>query len=93
MNLLFNLIHMPRKPNPKFMEPKNLSSELEAVVGSGPLPRTEVVKKIWAYIKKNGLQDSSNKRMINCDSKLQAVFGKSQISMFEMNKLLSKHIS
>jgi len=84
---------MPRKPNPKFMEPKNLSAELEAVVGSGPLPRTEVVKKIWVYIKKNNLQDSANRRMINSDAALKAVFGKDQISMFEMNKLLSKHIS
>jgi len=83
---------MPRKPNPKFMEPKKLSAELEAVVGSGPLPRTEVVKKIWVYIKSNNLQDATNRRMINTDDKLKAIFEKDQISMFEMNKLLSKHI-
>ncbi len=70
------------------------SSELAEVVGSKPLPRTEVVKKLWAYIKKNGLQDKKNKRNINADAKLKAIFaGKSVVNMFEMTKLVSKHLS
>ena len=83
-----------RKPNAAFMKPMNTSSTLAAVIGSGAMPRTEVTKKLWAYIKKNGLQDKSNRRMINADDKLRAVFGgKSQVSMFDMTKLVSKHLS
>ncbi|OUO57237.1 SWIB/MDM2 domain-containing protein [Candidatus Avelusimicrobium gallicola] len=82
------------KANAKFMAPLTPSAELAAVVGSAALPRTEVVKKMWDYIKKNGLQDSTNKRMINADEKLAAIFeGKKQISMFDMSKYLSKHLS
>ena len=85
---------MARKVNPAFLKPMKLSTDLEEVVGKGPLPRSQVVKKLWAYIKKNGLQDSKNKRMINADSKLKAIFGgKSVVNMFEMIKLVSKHIS
>ncbi len=85
---------MPDKKNSAFMKPMNLSSELEAVVGKGPMPRSEVVKGLWAYIKKNGLQDASNKRNINADDKLKAVFGgKGVVNMFEMTKLVSKHLS
>lgn len=76
------------------MKPMSLSSELEAVVGKGPMPRSEVVKKIWVYIKKNGLQDAQNKRNINADENLKKVFGgKGTVSMFEMTKLVSKHLS
>jgi len=83
-----------RKPNPAFMRPLQPSSALAAVVGSGSMPRTDVVKKIWVYIKKNGLQDSKNRRMINADDKLRPVFGgKSQVSMFDMAKHLAKHLS
>lgn len=82
------------KGNPKFMQPLNVSPELEAVVGKGPLPRSEVVKKLWEYIKKNGLQDSQNRRNINADDNLKAVFGgKTCVNMFEMTKLVSKHLS
>jgi len=82
-----------RKPNPAFMKPLTPSADLGAVVGSKPLPRTEAVKKIWVYIKANKLQDAKNKRMINADAKLKAVFGgKSQVSMFDMAKHLSKHL-
>ncbi len=81
-----------RKPNPAFMKPLTPSAALADVIGASPLPRTEVVKKMWAYIKKNNLQDSKNKRNINADSKLKAVFGKAQVTMFEMTKLLSKHL-
>ena len=82
-----------RKPNPAFMRPMSVSDALGAVVGNKPLPRTEVTKKLWAYIKKNGLQDRVNKRMINADDKLKKVFGgKSKVSMFEMTKLVSKHM-
>ena len=71
-----------------------ISADLEAVVGNGPMPRSQVVKKLWEYIKKNGLQDSANKRNINADAKLKAIFGgKSMVNMFEMIKLVSKHIS
>lgn len=81
------------KANAKFMAPLTPSAELAVVVGSNPLPRTEVVKKMWDYIKKNNLQDSKNKRMINADDKLKAIFeGKGQISMFEMSKYISKHL-
>ena len=83
-----------RKPNPAFMRPLQPSPALAAVVGSGSMPRTDVVKKIWVYIKKNGLQDSKNRRMINADDKLKPVFGgKSQVSMFDMAKHLAKHLS
>jgi chromatin remodeling complex protein RSC6 len=83
-----------RKPNLAFMKPMNTSSTLAAVIGSGAMPRTEVTKKLWAYIKRNGLQDKMNRRMINADDKLRAVFGgKSQVSMFDMTKLVSKHLS
>ena len=82
-----------RKPSPAFMKPLNPSAALAEVVGSKPLPRTEVAKKLWVYIKKNGLQDKKNRRMINADAKLSAVFGgKRQVSMFEMTKLVSKHL-
>lgn len=82
------------KANSAFMKPMNLSADLEAVVGKGPMPRSEVVKGLWVYIKKNGLQDTVNKRNINADDKLKKVFdGKSQVSMFEMTKLVSKHLS
>ena len=82
-----------RTPNAAFMKPLQPSETLAEVVGGKALPRTEVVKKIWAYIKKNGLQDKKNKRMINADAKLKPVFGgKSQVSMFDMAKLLSKQL-
>ena len=80
--------------NSAFMKPMNVSPELAEVVGAGPMPRSEVVKKLWEYIKKNNLQDSANKRNINADDKLKPVFGgKEQVSMFEMTKLVSKHLS
>lgn len=82
------------KANAAFMKPLNVSSDLSAVVGSGPMPRSEVVKKLWEYIKKNKLQDATNKRNINADPKLKAVFGgKAVVNMFEMTKLVSKHLS
>ena len=82
-----------RKPNAAFMKPMHPSATLAAVIGGSAMPRTEVTKKIWAYIKRNGLQDKKNKRMINADDKLKPVFsGKSQVSMFEMTKLVSKHL-
>ncbi|HEV2040792.1 MAG TPA: SWIB/MDM2 domain-containing protein [Casimicrobiaceae bacterium] len=82
-----------RKPNAAFMKPMTPSGALAAVVGSTPLPRTEVTKKIWDYIKKNKLQDSINRRLINADEKLKQVFGgKRQVSMFEMTKLVSNHL-
>ena len=82
-----------RKPNAAFMKPMTPSATLAAVVGSNPLPRTEVTKKVWDYIKKNKLQDEANKRNINADEKLKAVFGgKKQVSMFEMTKLISDHL-
>lgn len=82
-----------KKVNSAFMKPLNVSPELTAVVGKGPLPRSEVTKKLWEYIKKNKLQDEKNKRNINADDKLKAVLGKNQVNMFEMTKLLSKHLS
>lgn len=83
-----------RKPNAAFMKPLQPSAALGAVVGSKPLPRTEVVKKLWVYIKANKLQDSANRRMINADDKLKPIFGgKGQVSMFDLAKLLSKHLS
>ncbi|RXK54820.1 hypothetical protein ESB00_02670 [Oleiharenicola lentus] len=83
-----------RKPNAAFMKPVTPNAKLAAVVGDKPLPRTELTKKLWAYIKKNGLQDKKNKRMINADDALKAVFGgKAQVSMFDMTKLVSKNLS
>ena len=81
-----------RKPNAAFMAPLTPSATLAEVVGSKPMPRTEVVKKIWDYIKKNGLQDKNNRRMINADGKLKPIFGKDQISMFELAKIVNKHV-
>ena len=82
-----------RKPNAAFMKPMTPSSALAAIVGALPLPRTEVTKKVWDYIKKNKLQDAINRRMINADEKLKAIFGgKAQVSMFEMTKLVNKHL-
>ena len=79
--------------NSALSKPLNLSPELEAVVGKGPLPRTEVVKKLWEYIKKNNLQNPANKRNILADDKLKAVFGgKGEVTMFEMTKLVSAHM-
>ena len=83
-----------KKANSAFMKPMKLSADLEAVVGKGPMPRSEVVKKLWAYIKKNGLQDPKKKRNIVADAKLKVVFGgKGVVDMFEMTKLVSKHLS
>jgi chromatin remodeling complex protein RSC6 len=83
-----------KKPNPALMKPLQPSNELAAVVGSSPLPRTEVVSKVWEYIKANNLQNPANKREILADDKLQAVFGgKSKVSMFEMNKHFAQHLS
>ncbi|MGE0461796.1 MAG: SWIB/MDM2 domain-containing protein [Vicinamibacterales bacterium] len=82
-----------RKPNAAFMRPVSPSATLAAVIGDKPMPRTEVTKKLWAYIKKNGLQDAKNKRMINADDKLKPIFGgKAQVSMFDMTKLVGKHL-
>jgi chromatin remodeling complex protein RSC6 len=81
-----------RKPNAAFMRPLTPSATLAAIIGSTPMPRTEVTSKIWAYIKKNKLQDAVNRRMINADDKLKALFGKAQASMFELTKYVSKHL-
>ena len=81
-----------RTPNAAFMKALTLSPALAAVVGDKPLPRTEIVSKLWVYIKSKGLQDKVNKRMINADEKLRAVFGKAQVSMFEMAGLIGKHV-
>jgi upstream activation factor subunit UAF30 len=82
-----------RKPNAAFMAPMTPSPALVEVIGSKPLPRTEIVRSIWVYIKKNGLQDSVNKRMINADAKLKVLFGgKSQVSMFELAGIVNKHV-
>lgn len=82
-----------RKPNAAFMAPLTPSTQLAEVVGSKGIPRTEIIKKIWDYIKKNGLQDKKNRRMINADDKLKPVFGgKGQISMFELAKVVNKHV-
>lgn len=81
------------RPNARFMRPMRLSPQLAQIVGEGPMPRTEVTKQMWVYIKGHGLQDSENKRMINADEKLAAVFnGKKQVNMFEMTALVAKHI-
>jgi upstream activation factor subunit UAF30 len=82
-----------KKVNPALMKPLQPSKELAAVVGSKPLPRPEVVSKVWDYIKKNKLQDPQNKREIMADEKLQAVFGKDRVTMFEMNKHLAQHLT
>ena len=81
-----------RTPNAAFMKPLTLSPALSAVVGAAALPRTEIVRKLWIYIKAKGLQDKINKRMVNADEKLRAVFGKAQVSMFEMAGLIGKHV-
>ncbi len=82
-----------RKANAAFMKPVTPSPQLAEIVGSKPIPRTEVTKKLWAYIKKNGLQDQKNKRMIKADGPLKTVFGgKATVNMFEMTKLVSKHL-
>jgi upstream activation factor subunit UAF30 len=82
-----------RKPNAAFMRPVTPSPALSEVIGSKPVPRTEVTKKLWAYIKKNGLQDQKNRRMIKADDSLKPVFGgKPQVNMFEMTKLVNKHL-
>jgi chromatin remodeling complex protein RSC6 len=82
-----------RKPNAAFMKPVTPSPALAEIVGSKPIPRTEVTKRLWAYIKKNGLQDAKNKRMIKSDAALKAVFaGKPSVNMFEMTKLVGKHL-
>jgi chromatin remodeling complex protein RSC6 len=84
---------LKRKPSAALMKPKTPDGILAAVIGSNGMPRTEVTKKIWAYIKRNGLQDKKNQRMINSDDKLRPVFGgKGQVSMFEMTKLVSRHL-
>ena len=85
---------MPRKANPALLKPYKVSAELEAVIGPGPLPRGQVMKKLWEYIKANGLQDKVNKRYINADATLAVVFGcKKKVNMFEMAKLVSAHLS
>jgi len=82
-----------RKPNAAFMKPVHPDATLAAVVGASALPRTELTKKIWGYIKRNGLQDKKNRRMINADDKLRAVFGgKGQVNMFQMTSLVNKHV-
>ena len=82
-----------RKPNAAFMKPMTISPQLGTVIGTSPMPRTEVTKKLWAYIKRKGLQDSKNRRMINADENLKPIFGgKGQVSMFDMTKLVSKHL-
>ena len=82
-----------RTPNAAFMKAMTPSATLAAVIGAAPMPRTEVTKKVWDYIKKNKLQDAANKRMINADAKLKEIFKKPQVSMFEMTKLISAHLS
>ena len=82
-----------RTPNAAFMKPMQPDAQLAAVVGDSPMPRTEITKKLWAYIKRKGLQDAKNRRQINADENLKPVFGgKSNVSMFEMTKLVNKHI-
>ena len=82
-----------RKPNAAFMKPVTPSATLAPIVGAKPMPRTEVTKKLWGYIKKNGLQDKKNRRQINADDNLKAVFGgKASVNMFAMTKLVSKHL-
>ena len=81
-----------RTPSPAFMKPMTPSVALAAVIGDKPIPRTEVTRKIWEYIKKHGLQDAAKKTMINADAKLKEIFKKTQVSMFEMTKLISAHL-
>ena len=81
-----------RKPNAAFMKPMMPTGPLAAIIGSSPMPRTEVTSQIWKYIKRNNLQDRANRRMINADDKLRALFGKAQASMFELTKYVSKHL-
>ena len=81
-----------RTPNAAFMKPMQPSSDLASVVGSSPMPRTEVTKKLWQYIKRKGLQDSKNRRKINADDNLRPIFGRGQVSMFEMTRLVNKHL-
>lgn len=82
-----------RTPNAAFMKPMKPSADLASVVGSSPMPRTEVTKKLWQYIKRKGLQDNKNRRMINADENLRPIFGRAQVSMFEMTRLVNKHLS
>ena len=82
-----------RAPNPAFMKAMTPSAALAEVVGSTPLPRTEVTKRMWDYIKQHNLQDPANKRNINADAKLKPIFGKDQVTMFEMTKLVNQHLS
>ena len=82
-----------RTPNAAFMKPMQPSEQLQTVVGSSPLPRTEITKKLWMYIKRKGLQDAKNRRMINADENLRPIFKKDQVSMFDMTKLVNKHLS
>lgn len=82
-----------KTPNAAFMKPMTPSADLAAVIGKDPMPRTEVVKRMWDYIKKAKLQDATNKRLINADDKLKKVFGKAQVNMFEMTKLVGAHLS
>ena len=85
---------MVRKANPALLKPMNLSADLEAVIGKGPMPRGQVIKKLWEYIKANNLQNPQNKRNIIADAKLKPIFGgKGEVSMFEMTKLVSGHLS
>lgn len=84
---------MVRKLNPALKKPMKVSADLEAIVGKGPMPRMDVVKNLWAYIKKHDLQNPKNKRNILADEKLLKVLGKKEVSMFEMTKLVSKHLS
>ena len=84
---------MAKQKNPKFMQPMKVSEELAAVIGKGPMPRTEVTKKIWKYIKSHKLQDPKNKRNILPDEKLSKVLGKKSINMFQMTKVINKHLS
>ena len=81
-----------RRPNSAFMKPVTPSPALSEIVGTRPIPRTEVTKRLWAYIKRNGLQDSKNRRMINADGKLKPIFGKPAVNMFDMTKLVNKHL-
>jgi chromatin remodeling complex protein RSC6 len=82
-----------RTPNPAFMKPMTPSAALAAIIGAKPMPRTEVTKKVWVYIKANKLQDSAKRTMINADAKLREIFKKAQVSMFEMTKLINGHLS
>jgi upstream activation factor subunit UAF30 len=83
-----------RRPNPAFMKPLQPSSQLAAVVGNSPMPRTQVISKLWAYIKRNGLQDSKNRRAINADEKLRPLFGgRSQVTMFDLAKIANRNLS